>query len=65
MTKRYLGDGVYVAVERGMLKLTAENGIEATDTIYLEPEVFRALRVYYEEAVEATLADDDAPPLND
>jgi hypothetical protein len=55
MTKRYLGDGVYVEVDRGMLKLTAENGIEATDTIYLDPEVFRALRAYYEEAVSETL----------
>ncbi len=41
--KTYLGDGVYADVEHGMIKLTAENGIEATDTIYLDPEVFAAL----------------------
>ena len=44
--KRYLGDGVYVDSEKGMLKLTAENGISATDTIWLEPEVYAALVKY-------------------
>jgi hypothetical protein len=39
MSKVYLGDGVYVAVENGMAKLTAEDGIRATNTIWLEPEV--------------------------
>lgn len=43
MKKAYLGDGVYVELENGMIKLTAEDGIRATDTIYLEPEVYRAL----------------------
>lgn len=44
--KMYLGDGVYVDVERGMLKLTTENGISTTNTIYLEPEVYEALVQY-------------------
>ena len=51
--KQYLGDGVYVAVDsmgleagRGMLVLTAENGIEAHDTIYLEPDVAASLARY-------------------
>ena len=51
--KRYLGDGVYAAVEQGMIVLTAENGIEALHTIYLEPEVMQALQQYYEDALEA------------
>lgn len=44
--KVYLGDGVYVQNDPqwpAQLILTAENGIEATDTIYLEPDVQRAL----------------------
>ena len=39
----YLGDGVYAAHDGFGIWLTAENGIEATDAIYLEPEVLSAL----------------------
>ena len=46
MAKSYLGDGVYVDVERDMLKLTTEDGIEKTNTVYLEPEVWAALERY-------------------
>lgn len=48
MSKSYLGDGVYVEVESGMLKLTTENGIRATNTIFLEAEVYKALTDYVE-----------------
>ena len=48
--KQYLGDGVYAEVERGMLKLTTENGIATTNTIYLEPEVLASLLRYVSEA---------------
>jgi hypothetical protein len=42
--KRYLGDAVYAAWEnRGVVCLTTENGIRATNTIILEPEVWRNL----------------------
>jgi hypothetical protein len=46
--KQYLGDGVYVAMDesRDMLVLTTENGIEATNVIYLEEEVVAALLQY-------------------
>lgn len=44
--KSYLGDGVYADIENGMIKLTTENGISATNTIYLEMEVFDALTKY-------------------
>ena len=50
--KAYLGDGVYAAVSNGQIVLTAENGIVATDTIYLEPEVVEALERYTKRAVE-------------
>ena len=41
--KRYLGDAVYAENVNGMVKLTTEDGISATNTIYLEPEVVTAL----------------------
>ena len=44
--KSYLGDGVYVDVENGMLKLTTENGVEADNVIYLEPQVYESLIQY-------------------
>jgi len=51
--KRYLGDGVYAAVEQGMIVLTTKNGDGTTNAIYLEPEVMQALQQYYEDALEA------------
>ena len=44
--KRYLGDGVYVNCDGRGIWLTAENGIEATDRIFLEPEVLAAFMAY-------------------
>lgn len=46
MTKQYLGDSVYAEVEGDMVKLTTDNGYGASNTIYLEPEVFDALKRY-------------------
>ena len=43
MNKRYLGDAVYVEWNGTHFVLTTENGLETTNTIYLEPEVFTAL----------------------
>jgi len=48
MSKQYIGDGVYVDVENGMIKLTTENGIEENNTIYLEPEVLASFLNYVE-----------------
>ena len=47
--KYYLGDGAYVDFDGYALILTAENGIEATNTIVLEPQVYAALVAYVEE----------------
>lgn len=44
--KVYLGDSVYVEVERGMLKLTTENGMGPTNTVYLEAVVLKQLLAY-------------------
>jgi hypothetical protein len=46
MRKEYLGDGVYVQHDGYALHLTTENGIETTNNIYLEPEVYVALVNY-------------------
>jgi hypothetical protein len=46
--KQYLGDGVYVTNDGYSLILTAENGIEVTNTVYLDPQVYDALRRYVE-----------------
>lgn len=51
--KTYLGDGVYVDYnDAGQLVLTTEDGIAATNTIYLEPEVWRSLRGYVDRLKE-------------
>ena len=44
--KRYLGDGVYADYNGQQIVLTTENGIETTNTIYLEAEVYEALVNY-------------------
>ena len=49
IAKDYLGDAVYAAEsEFGELILTTENGISATNTIILEPQVIAALLRYLE-----------------
>ena len=42
----YLGDSVYVAFGPNVLCLTTNNGKGPTNTIYLEKEVYKALRAY-------------------
>jgi hypothetical protein len=42
-TKTYLGDGVYAELEQGMIKLTTEDGINTTNTIYLDDGVYNTL----------------------
>lgn len=44
--KEYLGDGVYVAIDRGMIRLTTENGITETNKIFLEGPVIAQLLRY-------------------
>jgi hypothetical protein len=44
--KVYLGDGAYVQWDGFGVVLTAENGIEATDRVVLEPEVLGELVTY-------------------
>lgn len=46
--KTYLGDGVYADFDGYGIILTTENGIRATNNIYLEPQCFEALNRFVE-----------------
>lgn len=46
--KVYIGDGVYVRHDDFGIVLTTENGVRVTNTIYLEPEVWKNLEDYVE-----------------
>ena len=48
----YLGDGVYAAFDGYGVWLTAEDGITATDAIYLEPDVYRQLPLFVKNATK-------------
>lgn len=58
--KTYLGDGCYVAFDGVSLWLTTEDGIRATNTICLEPEVYRALE-RYAARLKAEVSETEAP----
>lgn len=45
-SKAYLGDGVYIRTDGFSTILTTEDGISATNEIYLEPDVLRKLIEY-------------------
>ena len=53
MTKVYLGDGCYLEFDGFALILTTENGIEVTNRIVLEPEVWEAMAMYATRLKEA------------
>ena len=54
-TKSYMGDGVYVKVSEGVLVLTTEDGVSATNTIILEPDVLANLLNYAVQALGVAL----------
>lgn len=41
--RQYLGDGLFADFDGTQIVLTAENGVRATNTVYLEPSVYEAL----------------------
>jgi hypothetical protein len=49
--RQYLGDGVYAGFDGYHIVLTAENGICATNTIYLEPQVIAAFNRYHNQLI--------------
>lgn len=42
--KEYLGDGVYAAFDGFGVWITSEDGIDATEAIYIEPSTFESLQ---------------------
>lgn len=55
-TKTYLGDGAYAEFDGYSVKLSTENGVETTNEIYLEPEVWEALKKWVESMTEKARA---------
>ena len=51
-TKEYLGDAVYADIENGMVKLTTEDRVSTSNTIYLAPEVVAALTAFAKKHLE-------------
>ena len=49
MTKRYIGDGVYVDFDGYNIVVTTEDGSATTNIIYLEPAVWNGLARYVAE----------------
>lgn len=58
MAKVYLGDSVYVEFDGYMLTLTTENGYGPSNTIHLEPAVYRALEEYVKMLTDEAEAQD-------
>jgi hypothetical protein len=52
MDKKYLGDGAYVEYNGYNFVLTTSNGIQDTNTIYLEPEHLDMLMDYAKRVYE-------------
>lgn len=48
-TKTYLGDGVFVSWDGQHLVLTAENGVEVQNVIYLDQSVYSRLTQFVEQ----------------
>ena len=48
MSKQYIGGGVTVERSLGIIVLTTQRDEETENTIYLEPEVWRALKAWVE-----------------
>lgn len=44
--KTYLGDGLFAEYDGWQIKLYASDGIQETNTVYLEPQVLRAFEAY-------------------
>ena len=59
----YLGDGVYVAFEGVDFILTTENGIEVTNTIFLEFEHIEALMTFAKDSAPTGLIRSCSTPI--
>lgn len=50
MVKIYLGDAVYAEDQGDRIKLTTEDGIKASNTIFLEDSVMMSLHSFFKKA---------------
>jgi hypothetical protein len=53
MGKEYLGDGLYVDFDGYQIRLSASNGIEDTNVVYLDSEVLKSFLNYIERLKES------------
>lgn len=60
--EEYLGDGLYASYDGYELVLKANSHISPTDTVYLEPAVWEALKKFVERAKTAMATPDDQRP---
>jgi len=47
--RTYLGDSVYAELENGMIKLTTDNGMGPSNTIFLEYQTLTAFERFVQE----------------
>ena len=52
---KYLGDGLYADFDGWQVRLYASNGVSATNTVYLEPEVL-VVFLHYIDHLKSTVA---------
>jgi len=58
--RQYLGDGVYVEIVDGMVKLTTENGTDVpSNSIYLDVDVMHAFDTWWTRMQEKYKSRDD------
>ena len=52
-TRCYLGDGCYVCHDGYHVVLSTENGIDITNKVFMEPEVYESLKRWYDRTTRA------------
>jgi len=62
--KEYLGDAVYADCDGIYLELTTENGLGATNRIFMEPEVIDAF-IAFVTRMREEIKKEDQPHAND
>ena len=50
--RMYLGDGVYAEEDAGMIKLYTSDGIDRSTPIYIEHQVWNALKLFAKARME-------------
>ena len=61
MNKEYLGDGVYVDFDGYHIVLTTEDGVSATNTIFMDGAVITQLEAYIAKQSSRRAGGDELP----